>query len=43
MVIEQDPPSGKAKKGSTVTIVVGKFNPNLNPEGDTTTTPGTTP
>ena len=41
VVIEQDPPGGKAKKGSTVTIVVGKFNPNLNPEG-TTTTPGGT-
>jgi len=37
VVIEQDPPSGKAKRGSTVTIVVGKFNPNLNPEGSTTT------
>jgi eukaryotic-like serine/threonine-protein kinase len=44
VVIEQAPPNGKAKKGSTVTIVVGKFNPNLNPEGNTTTTtPGTTP
>jgi eukaryotic-like serine/threonine-protein kinase len=42
VVIQQDPPGGKAKKGSTVTIVVGKFNPNLNPEG-TPTTPGTTP
>ncbi len=37
VVVEQDPASGKAKKGSTVTIVVGKFNPNLNPEGSTTT------
>jgi beta-lactam-binding protein with PASTA domain/tRNA A-37 threonylcarbamoyl transferase component Bud32 len=37
VVVEQDPPGGKAKKGSTVTIVVGKFNPNLNPEGNTTT------
>jgi serine/threonine-protein kinase len=36
VVIEQDPPNGKAKKGSTVTIIVGKFNPNLNPEGTTT-------
>jgi eukaryotic-like serine/threonine-protein kinase len=44
VVIEQSPPNGKAKKGSTVTIIVGKFNPNLNPEGNTTTTtPGTTP
>jgi eukaryotic-like serine/threonine-protein kinase len=40
VVLEQDPPGGKAKKGSPVTIVVGKFNPNLNPEG-TTTTPTT--
>jgi beta-lactam-binding protein with PASTA domain/tRNA A-37 threonylcarbamoyl transferase component Bud32 len=38
VVIEQSPTSGdKAKKGSQVTIVVGKFNPNLNPEGNTTT------
>jgi eukaryotic-like serine/threonine-protein kinase len=37
VVIEQDPASGKAEKGSTVTIVVGKFNPNLNPEGSPTT------
>jgi beta-lactam-binding protein with PASTA domain/predicted Ser/Thr protein kinase len=37
VVIEQDPSGGgKAKKGSKVTIVVGKFNPNLNPEGTTT-------
>jgi serine/threonine-protein kinase len=46
VVIEQNPPNGKAKRGSSVTIVVGKFNPNLNPEGNTTTngtTTGTTP
>lgn len=43
VVLEQSPQAGsKAKKGSTVTIVVGKFNPDLNPEG-TTTTPGATP
>jgi beta-lactam-binding protein with PASTA domain/tRNA A-37 threonylcarbamoyl transferase component Bud32 len=44
VVIEQDPVGGdKAKKGSPVTIVVGKFNPDLNPEGTTTpTTPGGT-
>jgi beta-lactam-binding protein with PASTA domain/tRNA A-37 threonylcarbamoyl transferase component Bud32 len=41
VVIEQSPPAAtKAKKGSKVTIVVGKFNPDLNPEGGTTT--GTT-
>jgi serine/threonine-protein kinase len=37
VVIEQAPANGKAKKGSTVTIIVGRFNPNLNPEGSTTT------
>jgi eukaryotic-like serine/threonine-protein kinase len=41
VVIEQDPPNGKAKKGSSVTIIVGKFNPNLNPEGTTTGGGGT--
>jgi beta-lactam-binding protein with PASTA domain/tRNA A-37 threonylcarbamoyl transferase component Bud32 len=44
VVIEQAPEGAeKAKKGSPVTIVVGKFNPDLNPEGNTTTTaPGGT-
>jgi serine/threonine-protein kinase len=43
VVIEQSPTGGsKAKKGSKVTIVVGKFNPNLNPEGGNGTTTGTT-
>ena len=33
VVLEQSPTGGKkAKKGSKVTIVVGKFNPDLNPE-----------
>jgi serine/threonine-protein kinase len=42
VVLQQSPTGGKkAKKGSKVTIVVGKFNPNLNP-GDATTTGGTT-
>jgi beta-lactam-binding protein with PASTA domain/tRNA A-37 threonylcarbamoyl transferase component Bud32 len=42
VVLEQSPTGGrKAKKGSKVTIVVGKFNPDLNP-GDGTTTGGTT-
>jgi beta-lactam-binding protein with PASTA domain/tRNA A-37 threonylcarbamoyl transferase component Bud32 len=42
VVIEQTPAAGtKAKKGSKVTIVVGKFNPDLNPEGGTTTGDGT--
>jgi beta-lactam-binding protein with PASTA domain len=46
VVLQQTPAGGKkAKKGSKVTIVVGKFNPDLNPEGGTTTgtTTGTTP
>jgi serine/threonine-protein kinase len=43
VVLEQSPAGGKkAKKGSKVTIVVGKFNPDLNPEGGTTTPGGTT-
>jgi eukaryotic-like serine/threonine-protein kinase len=42
VVLEQNPSGGKkAKKGSKVTIVVGKFNPDLNP-GDGTTTGGAT-
>jgi eukaryotic-like serine/threonine-protein kinase len=51
VVIEQSPPGGKANKGATVTITVGRFNPDLNPGGGGgngaggTTTPqtGTTP
>jgi serine/threonine-protein kinase len=43
VVLEQSPAGGKkAKKGSKVTIVVGKFNPDLNPEGGTTTGAGGT-
>jgi beta-lactam-binding protein with PASTA domain len=43
VVLEQSPPGGgKAKKGSRVTIIVGKFNPDLNPEGNTTTQGGAT-
>ena len=42
VVIEQDPAKGKAKKGSSVTIIVGKFNPNLNPEGTPPTGAGGT-
>jgi eukaryotic-like serine/threonine-protein kinase len=43
VVLEQSPTGGKkAKKGSKVTIVVGKFNPALNPEGGTTTGAGGT-
>jgi serine/threonine-protein kinase len=49
VVIEQDPAGGKAKRGSTVTLVVGKFDPAAQP-GQTTppaaptpTTPAPTP
>jgi serine/threonine-protein kinase len=42
IVLTQDPSSGTAKKGSTVKIVVGRFNPNLQGDGGTTT-PSTTP
>jgi serine/threonine-protein kinase len=43
-VLQQDPASGQAKKGSTVTITVGKFDPTLNPDPGTgsTAAPGTT-
>jgi len=45
IVLEQSPTKGKLKKGQKVTIVVGKFSPDLNPDpptGTTTTPPGTT-
>jgi serine/threonine-protein kinase len=41
VVLSQTPSSGRAKKGSEVTIVVGRFNPAL--PGDGTTTTPTTP
>jgi serine/threonine-protein kinase len=43
-VLQQDPAAGQAKKGSTVTITVGKFDPSLNPDPGTgsTAAPGTT-
>jgi eukaryotic-like serine/threonine-protein kinase len=43
VVVEQSPASGRADRGSTVTIVIGRFNPALNPEGQTTTTAPATP
>jgi beta-lactam-binding protein with PASTA domain/predicted Ser/Thr protein kinase len=49
VVIEQDPAGGKAKRGSTVTLVVGKFDPAAQPgqtpapAPTTPTTPGPTP
>jgi eukaryotic-like serine/threonine-protein kinase len=42
IVIQQDPGSGKAKRGSTVTLTVGKFDPAATP-GQTTTTTTTPP
>jgi eukaryotic-like serine/threonine-protein kinase len=43
IVLSQDPAGGQTKKkGSTVKIVVGRFNPNLQGDGGTTT-PTTTP
>jgi beta-lactam-binding protein with PASTA domain len=45
-VIEQDPAGGKAKRGSTVTLVVGKFDPAAQPTptpAPTTSTPTTPP
>jgi serine/threonine-protein kinase len=44
VVIDQDPPAGEERrKGSRVTIFVGRFTPPLNPEPDTTPTPTPTP
>jgi len=43
-VISQDPTGAKAKKGSTVTITVGQYDPTLNESATTpsTSTPGDT-
>jgi beta-lactam-binding protein with PASTA domain/predicted Ser/Thr protein kinase len=44
VVIQQDPAGGKAKRGSTVTLTVGKFTPGAAPgQTTTTTTPGAAP
>jgi serine/threonine-protein kinase len=44
VVIKQDPAGGKAKRGSTVTLTVGKFDPAAVPgQTPTTTTPATPP
>jgi eukaryotic-like serine/threonine-protein kinase len=42
VVIGQDPAGGKAKRGSTVTLTVGRFDPNAAP-GQTTPATPTTP
>jgi serine/threonine-protein kinase len=41
-VISQQPAAGKAKKGSTVTITVGQYDPSLNTGASSTTPPSTT-
>jgi serine/threonine-protein kinase len=43
VVISESPPGGKAKKGSTVTITVGKYDPSLTPTTPTTPTDTTPP
>jgi serine/threonine-protein kinase len=44
VVIEQDPAGGRARRGSTVTLVVGKYDPAAaQPPGQTTPPPTTTP
>jgi beta-lactam-binding protein with PASTA domain/predicted Ser/Thr protein kinase len=39
VVITESPSGGNAKKGSTVTITVGKYDPSLNPTTPTTPAP----
>ncbi len=43
VVLAQAPRSGKLKKGQKVTIVVGKFSPDLNPDPTPTPTPAPSP
>jgi len=42
VVLEQDPPGGRARRGSTVTLIVGKFDPAANATPPAQTTPPTT-
>jgi beta-lactam-binding protein with PASTA domain/predicted Ser/Thr protein kinase len=42
-VVAQDPSTGKAKKGDTVTITVGEYDPSLDPSAGTTTPSTATP
>ncbi|MBJ7520297.1 MAG: Stk1 family PASTA domain-containing Ser/Thr kinase [Solirubrobacteraceae bacterium] len=42
-VQSQSPSGGRAERGSTVTITVGEFDPDLNPDPEPETTPQTTP
>jgi serine/threonine-protein kinase len=41
VVIEQDPGGGKARRGSTVTLTVAKFDPSLAPGQTTAPAPAT--
>ncbi|MEA2248779.1 MAG: eukaryotic-like serine/threonine-protein kinase, partial [Solirubrobacteraceae bacterium] len=43
VVLEQNPAAGRADRGSTVTITVGKFDASLAPDPGTTTTAPATP
>jgi eukaryotic-like serine/threonine-protein kinase len=43
VVIAQDPAGGKAKRGATVTLTVGRFNAGAATPGQTTTTTPATP
>ena len=43
VVIQQDPAGGKAKRGSTVTLTVGRFDASAAPGATTTTTTPATP
>jgi beta-lactam-binding protein with PASTA domain/predicted Ser/Thr protein kinase len=43
VVIQQDPAGGKAKRGSTVTLTVGRFDASAAPAPTTTTTTPATP
>jgi serine/threonine-protein kinase len=43
VVIQQDPAGGKAKRGSTVTLTVGKFDASAAPGAGTTTTAPASP
>ncbi len=41
IVMEQSPAEGRRERGSTVTITVGKFDPDLNPDPEPDQTPPT--
>jgi beta-lactam-binding protein with PASTA domain/predicted Ser/Thr protein kinase len=43
IVIQQDPAGGRVKRGSSVTLTIGKFDPNAAPGQTTPPAAGTTP